>query len=72
MRTLKCFWAGYLVAIYSEMNLQEEKEKLEELKRKIKIGTMEYSANGTTFMLTELCVDVFENEKFVAVHNFKL
>ena len=54
------------------MNLQEEKEKLEELKRKIKIGTMEYSANGTTFMLTELCVDVFENEKFVAMHNFKL
>lgn len=72
MFTLKCFWAGFMVAIHSGLKDQEVKDKLEELKQEIKSGTMKYSANGSTFVLTELCVDVFDVEKFVAMYNFKL
>lgn len=72
MRILKCYWAGYLVESYGGMNDQEEKDKLEKLKLKVKTGTMKYSVNGSTFILTELCIDIFEDEKFVAMHNFKL
>ena len=71
MRILKCFWAGYLVAIYTGVNLQEQKEKLAELEHEIKTGVMKYSVNGSTFVLTELCVDIIEDNKLVAMHNFK-
>lgn len=71
MRTIKCFWAGRLIVIPDLDNDLSVEEKLEEIGKRLKQKQIKLAACGTEFIITELCVDVVQDGKFVAMHNLK-
>ncbi|MCF7843626.1 hypothetical protein K9M47_01875 [Candidatus Gracilibacteria bacterium] len=71
MQTIKCWWAGRLIPMLDIDNDLSIEEKLEEIQKRLKQKQMRLSACGTEFLITELCVDIMQDEKLVAMRNLK-
>ena len=70
MLELKSYWAGILV---QREDIADEllPERVEEIKDVLKSGDMTYVHSGTTFVLEEVCVDVYREGKLHKLLQFK-
>lgn len=70
MPKIKCYWAAHAVQSF-EVSEEAVEEKLDEIKRQVKEGTLTIISCSITHVLKELCVDVHRDDGSVQFLSFK-
>ena len=70
MLTVKCYWAGYEV-LRRQCKQALLEQTITEIKSELAYGRLTLVTLGTTFFITELCVDVHKGKKLFKLFQFK-